>query len=136
VALKEASGRDRVVVVLPLLVLLSLFHSSASFAGDALSVQVIDQGGNAVQGARISLSRLRDTKFVTGGGVFVTPTGETGKATFPNMIAGIYRITVTCPGYVPVQLSAVPIDYAIVPRYRVDNLFVVLNRIHEAPDSR
>ena len=114
-----------------LLVVSVLFCASVSLAGEPLSVQVIDQAGNGVEGAKVSLSRVRDTKFVTGGaGVFTTTDGK-GKAVFPNMIAGTYRVTVSFPGHVPVQLSAVPFDYAIVPRYRVENLFVVLNRIHE-----
>jgi hypothetical protein len=121
--------RDRIL----LLSLLFLLHASASSASDALSVQVIDQAGHAVQGAKVSVSRIRDAKFVTGSGVLSISTGETGIATVPSLTAGTYRISVTSPGYVPVRLSAVPIDHAIVPRYRVGNLFVVLNRIHQSP---
>jgi hypothetical protein len=128
--LKEAAMRDRLL----LLSLLLLLVASALFADDALSVQVIDQSGHVVKGATVSVARLRDTKFVTGPGVLSTSTDEKGKVSLPLLTAGTYRITVTSPGCVPVQLSAVPIDYAVVPRYRVGNLFVVLNRIEEPAD--
>ena len=116
--------------LLPLLAILSFcFIPSAAWSSEMISMKIVDQDGRAVEGARVTLSRVADSKFVVSQ-PFFTWTDQEGRTTFTDLISGTYRISVNLRGYVPVELR-VPIEYAIVPRYRVDNLMVVLNQLRQ-----
>jgi hypothetical protein len=103
----------------------------AAEAAEVITVKVVDVTGAPLIGAKVGVTRTHDSKFVQGDGVMSTSTNREGLAEFGNLIAGWYTVNVRMPGFIPVQLSDIPVDYTVVPRRKIDVLVVTLNPIKQ-----
>src|SRR5476651_1189176 len=118
--------------ILPTCVAISFFlFAVCASAAEILYVKVLDQNGYPVQGARVGLLRTNTPPFVVPSGPVVSWTTANGLTAFSDLISGRYGMRVSSSGYVAVEMREIPIEYAVVPHERVENLVVVLNRIRK-----
>ena len=112
---------------------LSFLLFAVSAFADVLYVKVLDQNGRAIRGAKVGVLRASDATSVQEIGPFVSWTTASGITAFPDLIPGRYGMRISSPGYVAVEMRAVPIlGSSPVPYERIEKLIVVLNRIRQA----
>ena len=92
---------------------------------DVLRVEVSDESGNPIPSARVSVGRVRDAKFVVGGGSVILKTDLDGRTRFSNLFEGVHVVAVKAPGFCPERVE-VRIVSGIVRKPRVGDLPVVL----------